>query len=124
MDTNVIKRQTPEEEELLKKREELATLENELAQNELDLATLEAELNVFITRYLGTVGVRYSEVDEINAQIAEAEARLKPREKTTQDKAKEARFRAGESAKATKDINQPEQPQKFKPEVVPIIRTG
>jgi ElaB/YqjD/DUF883 family membrane-anchored ribosome-binding protein len=112
---DITKRQTPEEEELHKKRVELATLENALAQNELDLATIQAQLNIFLTRYLNTVGSRYSELDEINAQIAEVEARLKPQEKIAKDKANEARSRAEESAKATQGMQNSEQPLEFIP---------
>jgi hypothetical protein len=42
-----MRRQTPEERELDRKRAELARLEAELAQRELDLATLQAEPRAF-----------------------------------------------------------------------------
>jgi ElaB/YqjD/DUF883 family membrane-anchored ribosome-binding protein len=115
MKTGITKRLTPEQEELHKKRVELADIENALAQHELDLATLQAQINIFLTRYLTLVGLRYRELDEINAQIAEAEARLKPRKKDAKDKANEARSRAEESAKATKDTQHPEQLKEFIP---------
>jgi len=115
MNKNIAKRRTPEEEELYKKRIELATLENTLAQHELDLATLQAQLNLFLTRYLSTVGLCYSELDEIKAQIAEIEARLNPQEEVAKDKASKARQRAYESAKATQDIHDLEPPKEFMP---------
>jgi septal ring factor EnvC (AmiA/AmiB activator) len=73
MVTEVIKNQTPEERELKRKQTELDSLETELIQRELDLATLRAELAEFESRYLRTVGVLYAELDEIEAQIAEAQ---------------------------------------------------
>ena len=72
MSVGLTKWQTPEEQELSRKLAELATLEATLAQRELDLATLQAELHAFERRYLRTAGARYAELDEIEAQIAEA----------------------------------------------------
>lgn len=71
MTTDLIQAQTPEEKELARKLAELTVLESDLAQRELDLATLQAELHVFERRYLHIVGVRYAELDEINAKIDE-----------------------------------------------------
>ena len=58
---------------------ELNGLESELAQRELDLATLHGELRAFEARYLRIVGVRLAELDKIEAQIAELQARLVPK---------------------------------------------
>ncbi len=71
MSINLIRAQTPEEKELARKLAELTLLEGQLAQQELDLATLQAELHAFERRYLHIVGVRYAELDEINAKIDE-----------------------------------------------------
>jgi DnaJ-domain-containing protein 1 len=71
MENAITTRKTPEEEELEKKLEELAALEAELAQGELDLATLQGELQAFEREYFRLVGVRYTEIDRIEAQIAE-----------------------------------------------------
>ena len=57
---------------------------------ELDLATLRAELAEFESRYLRTVGVLYAELDEIEAQIAEAQARSKPSDSEAQERARRA----------------------------------
>ena len=78
MNKDLTRRQTPEERELENKRAQLTILEAELAQHELDLTTLKAELTIFETRYLCEVGVLYAELDEIEAQIAEAQAHLNP----------------------------------------------
>ena len=101
MKTEIIRSQTPEEQELSKKLSELGELETELAQRELDLATLRAELHTFQESYLRTVGVRLAELDEIEAQIAEAEARLKPKDNKIQEQAAKSRAQAQKSAEAT-----------------------
>ena len=115
MGTKITRRQTPEEKELHKKLSELASLEAELAQHELDLATLQGELHAFENRYLRIVGVRYTKLDEIEAQIAEALARLNPKDSKAKKQAAEARTKAQESAQATDNIQEPKQQNQFKP---------
>ncbi|ALB43687.1 MULTISPECIES: molecular chaperone DnaJ [unclassified Anabaena] len=66
----------PEEEELEKKKTELTGLETELAQRELDLTTLQAELHAFEREYFRVIGIRYTELDRIEDQIAEYMASL------------------------------------------------
>lgn len=80
----------------------------------MDLATLRAELYTFQESYLHTVGVRLAELDEIEAQIAEAEARLRPKDNRFQEKASHARAQAKQSAEATGIIEEPKK-EKFKP---------
>ena len=115
MGTKIIRRQTPEEIELHKKLAELAALEAELAQRELDLATLQAELRAFENRYLRVIGVRYAELDKIEAQIAEALARLNPKDNKAKERVEKARYQAQESAHATGNIQEQKEPLKFKP---------
>jgi len=74
MGIGIVKQQTPEEEELAAKREELARLEAELADRELALASLKAELAAFEGLYLRRVGVLYAELDDWNARLAERRA--------------------------------------------------
>ena len=100
-------RSTPEGQELGKKLEELALLEAELIQRELDLATLRAELAEFESRYLRTVGVLYAELDEIEAQIAEAQASRKPSDFKAQAQAGRARPQAQESSETARAIAEP-----------------
>ena len=66
----------PEDEELEKKKTELTGLETELAQRELDLTTLQAELHAFEREYFRVIGIRYTELDRIEDQIAEYMASL------------------------------------------------
>jgi hypothetical protein len=87
----------PEEQELSSKRQELKDLENELVEHELHLATLKGELAAFEKEYLRIVGVKYAELDEIEAQIAELRARNEPRNLEAQAAAQNAHRRAEES---------------------------
>ena len=114
MRTDITRTQTPEERELSRKQYELAELEAELAQRELDLVTLQAELHTFETRYIRNVGVYYAELDEIEAQVAEAEARLKPKNNKIQEEAAQARTQAQTSAQAA-GIVQESREEKFAP---------
>lgn len=114
MRTDITRTQTPEERELSRKLYGLSELETELAQRELDLATLQAELHTFEAKYIRIVGIRYTELDEIEAQIAEAEARLKPKDNRIQEQAAQARAQAQESAQAAGVAQKPRE-GKFKP---------
>src|SRR5215471_12018736 len=100
MSREIATKLSPEERELEKKRGELAALEAQLVQLELDLATLQAELHTFEGRYLRSVGRLYVELDDIEAQIAEALARSSPNDHTVQQQATHARRQARESAQA------------------------
>ena len=99
----IIKHSTPEQQELEKKLTELKALEVELCERELELATLRAELADFERRYVGTLGPLYAELDEIEAQIAEATARFKSDDPAAQKVAAEARAQADKSARVAKE---------------------
>lgn len=110
-----IKSKTPEERELDLKRVELAELQAELSERELDLITLQAELRSFEGRYLRIVGIKYAELDELNARIAEARANAHPEDAESSEKAKTARHQAEESARqVTEGVDLSQKPQ-FKP---------
>jgi hypothetical protein len=100
METDIIKTEKPEERELRKKLAELRELEGKLAQGELDLATFKAELNAFENLYMRIVGIRYTELDEIQAQIAEARMRINPEDEMARKEAARARVKAQESSDA------------------------
>jgi len=106
---------SPEERELKKKLIELADIEMELADRELELATFQAELHQFEDRYLRIVGWRYAKLDEIRAQIAEAEARLKPDDANAGQEAAQSRKRAEESAREAEALEEVPAKAKFKP---------
>lgn len=109
------RRKMPEEEELSKKLAEINDLESELTQRELDLATLHGELRAFEIRYFHIIGTRYVELDEIEAQIAEIQARLTPKDKKMQERAEKARIKAQESAEAVDIEEEPLKQEKFSP---------
>ena len=96
----IVRKQTPEEEELLRKREELASVRAALAERELELAYFRAQLKSFEGRYLRQVGVLYAELDDWDAKIAEIEASLKP-STTASQRAQDTRKRAEETHEAT-----------------------
>ena len=97
----IIRTETPEERELVAKKADLAVLETQLAQRELDLATLHGELHAFEQRYLRIVGVKFAEIDQLEAEIAEALSRRSPSDGAARQQAAGARAKATESAQAT-----------------------
>ena len=92
------KPQAPEDRELAEKRDELAALETELVERELALSTLEQELASFEAEYLRIVGARYADLDELKAQIKEAEGARQPADEIVQEEARAARETATASA--------------------------
>lgn len=100
MAREIVRKLTPEEEELLRKREELASVRAALAERELELADLRAQLKSFEGRYLRQVGILYAELDDWEAKIAELEASLRP-SATASQRAQETRKRAEETHEAT-----------------------
>lgn len=100
MPGGIVRKLTPEQEELDRKREELGAARAALAERELELADLRAQLKSFEGRYLRQVGVLYAELDEWEARIAELEASLDGSSATRQ-RAEKARKRADETHEAT-----------------------
>jgi hypothetical protein len=93
MSGKIVRRLKPEEEEVLRKREELAAIRTTLADRELELVDLKSQLAGFEGRYLRQVGTLYGELDEWKARIAELQARLDP-SAGSKIKAEEAREQA------------------------------
>lgn len=106
---------SPEEIETNKKRGVLARLQNKLAEQEEFLVGFREELKIFEARYTAEVARGYHELDEIEADIAEEEARLAPDDFEIQQKAEAARCRAEESAHATEEENWQACSHKFNP---------
>jgi len=95
---------TPEEEELERKRGELALLETVLAEREEEYASLQFTVDATHRRYMHTVGIRLAELDDLNARIAVCYAELYPDASFYQRQAEEASSKAQESASATGGI--------------------
>lgn len=89
---------TPEDRELAVKLSMLAALEEQLAESELALVTLRATLAAFESRYRRVLGAPYAELDELDAKIAEAEARLSSDNEELLHRARDARALASASA--------------------------
>ena len=100
MTTGIERRLSPEEEELSKKRDELALLEAQLTERELYLANRRAELTAFEGRYLRQVGVLYAELDDWTAKIAELVADENGTDEA-RSAATQARAQAAESGAAS-----------------------
>lgn len=115
MTTRITRTVSPEARELEKKSAELTSLEARLAERELDLATLQAELHSFEGTYLRIVAFRLAELDEIEAQISEAGARHKPKDREVQERASQARAQAYESAQAVEAEQEAGKREPFKP---------
>lgn len=99
MSNEIVLRLKPEEEELLRKRDELAGMRGVLAERELALTEFRSKLAVFEGRYLRKVGVLYAELDDWWARIAELEVLIEPSDEA-QERAEEAREQATESYEA------------------------
>lgn len=113
----------PEDQELARKQQEQAALEAELAERELRSANLRAELGAFERRYLHFVGLKYAELDELKAQVAERLAAEQPANERAQRVAREARARANETAQAAGEKAR-EEPRSFRasPEIKRLYR--
>jgi len=96
MPTEIILQRTPDDLDLLDKREQLAAVRATLAERESELAQLRAQLKTFEGRYLRQVGVLYAELDDLEARIAEREIDLYDSD-SARSRAAEARQRAQET---------------------------
>src|SRR3989338_11086388 len=99
MDTRIKKINSPEEDELELKRVELAKLSELLAEKELELASLRNSVIHFEHRYYRQVGIKYVELDEINAKIAQKKYQKKTQKKTAKKESEAARETANNTAK-------------------------
>jgi DnaJ-domain-containing protein 1 len=103
VDSSLIGKKLPEEQELDAKLAELALLQDQLADKELELATLESTLNIFNQNYLKAVGRKYAELDGLEAEIAERLAAQNPADEEQAQKATQARQKANETDAAVQD---------------------
>lgn len=106
---------SPEQRELEKKTAKLSVLEVRLAERELDLATLQNELRAFEARYFRSVGTLFAELDDLEAQIVEADARRHPQDQSLHERAAQARAKASESAQTVSLARRTERDVAFEP---------
>lgn len=118
MEQEIIRSSTPVEDEINRKRIELASLENQLAEAELALVTFENQLRHFEEFYNAKVGIYLVELDELNARLAEAHAILSPTDEFLHQQARAAREQAqksfNESSKEPENFEE-DQPKVFQP---------
>jgi septal ring factor EnvC (AmiA/AmiB activator) len=130
MNAEIVRHISPEEQDLARKREELAVLQVELTDRELFLTNLRVEIAAFEGRYLREVGVLYAELDDWNAKIAELTSEAAGTEQA-RTAAAEARARAeeshaaahGEAAKIADFLPSPELKKLFREAVGRYTRT-
>ncbi len=97
MVTAISHSQSPEEQELERKLVELNNLRSALAESELILASLRADTADFNRQYLRVVGLRYAELDRLQAEVAEWSARIAPSDLQKRTAAQEARTKADQT---------------------------
>jgi len=106
----ITRRLKPEEEEILRKREELAAIRVTLAERELELIDFRSQLAAFEGRYLRQVGTLYAELDDWKARISELRARLDPspaanaRAEETREQARQTYEEAHGTASESRDF--------------------
>jgi hypothetical protein len=100
MSGQITRRLKPEEEELARKRAELAAIRVTLAERELELNDFRGQLAAFEGRYLRQVGTLYAELDEWNACISELRAQRTP-SPSSKRRAEEARAQARQTWEGT-----------------------
>jgi hypothetical protein len=93
-------RTSPEEEELQRKKAELAALQDTVAQRELDLLTLQREQQVLEAAYLRSVGRAFADLDALVAQIAQLLAQRHPSDRVTTERAEQARQQSARNTDA------------------------
>jgi hypothetical protein len=116
MRNDLIKMDTPEEDELATKKAELERLSQLLAEKELDLEELKLTVAAFQHRYYSQVGKRYVELDELRAQIAELKARQTPQDHELNQEAVRARTQARKAAEEYEGVDIEPQKDSLEPE--------
>ncbi len=94
----------PEDDELGQKRAQLDLLGTELAYREQRLVALQSQMQAFRARYVRRVGAGCAKLDELEAQIAESEARRHPDDLALREAARRARDRATRSRAAVRQL--------------------
>ena len=113
----------PEEQELIRLEGEQAELEEQVTSAELALETTKTETAQFQHRYYKTVGRLYVQLDELDAQIANAQVEQSPDDAVAQDRAQATQEQARHSAEEAGLIErQPAPPPVITPELKQTYR--
>jgi hypothetical protein len=88
----------PEEQELARLTAQQTELEEQLASAELAMESATAETDRFKQRYYRAIGALYAELDELETQIAQAQATKAPNDPKLRANAKASEERARKSA--------------------------
>jgi hypothetical protein len=94
---SITRSQGPDQEEIVRKKQELEELEQELAEHELDLSTARRDLHLFENRYQQKVGCKYAELDRLKVTVLEMATRIHPESKDFRAQAEAAREQADQS---------------------------
>ena len=81
--TQLVNTENPEEEELRRRKEELAALEDQLADLELEAAALFAETETFLNTVTSAVALKILERDLLRAKLAEVRLSHDPETKSS-----------------------------------------
>lgn len=117
MANDITRTRTPEERELEQKRTVLRSLEAQLVDKELEFSTLQAQLRAFEKKYVAVVGVKYAELDEVMAQVAELLAANAPNDRDAEHQAGQARSRARQTAEEVGSARPDDVRRQFTPSV-------
>ena len=93
----LVKKLSPEEEELQRKKKELRALEDRFAELELTLNALRVDVGAFLFSVRAAVGERLLEEAILRRRLADALLAIEPDNKEYQGQAKKAREDAGEA---------------------------
>ncbi len=106
---------SPEQVELDLKKIELEENSKLLAEKELSLEDIKISLNAFQYRYYKQVGIKYVELDELKAKIAELKLRNSPNNSIFKREFEEMRGKAEESFNEYSGVDGQEEQVKSKP---------
>ncbi|BCR03627.1 hypothetical protein DESUT3_06960 [Desulfuromonas versatilis] len=100
MDSELIVAPPPDEADIERLHRQVATLAEALAGREQELGEMRLALARFEVRYHQEVSSRYARLDDLKARIAEARARLAPRDPWLGGRAQRARAAAEQTARS------------------------
>jgi len=93
MNDEIIRKLSPEEEELENKKAILSKLSSQLADLQLEISTVNSEVESFRGMYLNRLGKKFLYLDELLAKVAQADFEHTPNDESSAKKAEEANER-------------------------------